>query len=81
MIELGDIVRLGSVDDGYCDATVIAVHPSGEVDVFRSYVHTSDFSCGGRDGRPELIAYLGFERIDCVRPENLKLLRKGRRVR
>lgn len=80
MIGLGDIVRM-SLEEGYSDATVIAVHPNGEVDVFRPYVHTSDFSYGGKDGRSELLAYLGFERVDCVNPERLKLLRKGQRVR
>ena len=78
VLGLGDIVHLGW-SDGYADGTVCAVHDDGSVDVFRPFVHTSDFSYGGGDnGTSRICCYIGIEIVTRLQPHtNVKLLRKN----
>lgn len=78
-IGLGDTVRLlSSVEDGFSDGKVIQVYANGDVDYFRPYIHTEDFSCAGsEDGASRVIAYIGSETIRRVSQSSLKLIRKG----
>ncbi len=76
VLGLGDIVS-HQWETGYDNGTVCQVHKDGTVDVFRPYVHTSDFSCGGRhEGSESIIPYIGIETIKDLNPKNLKLVRK-----
>lgn len=54
-LQIGDIVRLGTNDNGYADATVYNIK-DGNVHVFRPYVHVSDFITTGG-----VITYMGHE--------------------
>ena len=80
-IALGDTVSLKFGD--YDIGTVSQVHKDGTVDVFRTYVHTADFSmCGSEDGSSSVICYIGTETVKRLDPKkHLKLLRKGNPLR
>lgn len=78
-IGLGDTVRLlSSVEDGFKAGKVIQVYENGDVDYFRPYIHTEDFSmCGSEPGASKVIAYIGTETVRRVPSKSLKLIRKG----
>ena len=77
-IGLGDTVSLQWASGGYDNGTVSQVHADGTIDVFRPYVHHADFSsAGSREGSSKVICYLGFETVDGLNPERVKLIRKS----
>lgn len=80
-IGLGDIVSL-NWKDGYADGTVCQTHKDGTVDVFRPYIHASDFSCvGSQEGSSSIITYIGSETVKHINTDRLTLLRKGGTIR
>lgn len=80
-VGLGDVVSL-QWSDGYDNGTVCQVHKDGTIDVFRPYVHNSDFSCAGsHEGSLSVICYIGVETTKGINPERVKVLRKGGTIR
>ncbi len=80
-LNLGDVVSCGW-SDGYADGTVCQVHMDGTVDVFRPFVHASDFSTSGSNpGSIRVACYVGTETVNNVNPDRLILKRKGGPVR
>jgi hypothetical protein len=61
-LNVGDIIRVSDIDDGYNDSTVINVTET-VVYVVRPYVHTSDFTTSAG-----LISYIGQEEF-CIGPD------------
>ena len=77
-IRLGDVVTLNSecgAKLAWTHCVVFRVQPDGKLDLFRPYVHLSDFSYG-HDAT--LITYLGHEEIRGVRPELIALVERCR---
>lgn len=73
-VSLGDIVELSCISTApYRHCTVSKLNEDGTVNLFRPYVHTSDFSYTGG-----VICYVGIENIDSVNPAHLTLIEKGR---
>lgn len=80
-ISLGDTVSLQFASGAFDSGKVVTVHADGTVDVYRVYVHTSDFSYSGTEkGDSCVIAYIGTELVQKVNPSKLKLIEKGRKL-
>ena len=77
-IRLGDVVTLSSESGtklAWTHCVVFRVQPDGKPDLFRPYVHLSDFSYGHG---ATLITYIGHEEIHGVRPELVALVERCR---
>ena len=54
-LQIGDIIRLSSIDNGYADCTVYNLE-NGSAHLIRPYIHTADFLHTGG-----VITYIGQE--------------------
>ncbi len=73
LLGLGDIVSLW--DGAYSHATVKNVESDG-VTVYRVYVHNADFACSSG-----VICYIGTETVKLSMTGEVKLIKKGEKLR